>query len=327
MKHIDRIRACIAGNDVDRPPVALWRHFPVDDMKAETMADAHLAFQAQFDFDLVKVTPPSGYFLYDWGLKDTWQGNAEGTRTYTNRVIDSPDDWEKLPDLDPRQGYLGGYLEALRIIRRELGPDTPIVMTFFNPLSNAKKLVGDEKIFEHMSSDPEKLHIGLEKISKASKAYIKAVTDIGVDGIFYAVQHASYDLVSLDEYKQFCRDYDLDVLGAASGLWLNMLHLHGNNVMFDEAADYPVSVINWHDLETEPNLAKGKELFAGAVCGGIRQWDTLALGTAEQVRAEAKQAIEQTNRQRFILGTGCVAHVIAPHGNIMAARMAVEDSV
>jgi uroporphyrinogen decarboxylase len=135
MKHIDRMKACIAGDDVDRLPVALWRHFPVDDMKAETMAQAHLSFQAQYDFDLVKVTPPSGYFLYDWGLKDRWQGNMEGTRTYTNRVIDSPDDWEKLPDLDPSHGYLGEYLEALRIIRRELGPDTPMVMTFFNILA------------------------------------------------------------------------------------------------------------------------------------------------------------------------------------------------
>ena len=109
MNHTKRLRACIEGKEVDRPPVALWRHFPVDDMKAETLADAQLAFQAQYDFDLMKVTPPSGYFLYDWGLKDEWLGNVEGTRKYSERVINSPEDWEGLNELDPQDGYLGEY--------------------------------------------------------------------------------------------------------------------------------------------------------------------------------------------------------------------------
>ena len=325
MKHNERLRACIEGREVDRPPMALWRHFPVDDMKAETMAQAHLAFQSLYDFDLVKVTPPSGYFLYDWGLQDVWQGNMEGTRTYTIRIIHSPDDWEKLPDIDLNSGYLGEYLESLRIIRKELSADTPMVMTIFNPLSNAKKLVGDEIIFEHMRSYPEKLQIGLEKITQLAKAYIQAVKEIGVDGIFFAVQHASYDLVTMEEYLKFCRYYDLDVLDSAADLWLNILHLHGQNVMFEQVADYPVSVINWHDLETEPNLSMGKEIFSGAVCGGLKQWDTMTLGTAGQIREEAFRAIELTGGNRFILGTGCVVHVVAPHGNIMAARNSVED--
>ncbi|MBT4002772.1 MAG: uroporphyrinogen decarboxylase, partial [Chloroflexi bacterium] len=65
MKHRERLEACLAGDQPDRTPVALWRHFPVDDMRGETMAAAHLNFQKTYDFDLVKVTPSSGYFLYD----------------------------------------------------------------------------------------------------------------------------------------------------------------------------------------------------------------------------------------------------------------------
>jgi uroporphyrinogen decarboxylase len=49
------------------------------------------------------------------------------------------------------------------------------------------------------------------------------------------------------------------------------------------------------------------------------------LGTSEMVREEAKRAIEITNGERFILGTGCVAQVITPHGNIQAACQAVKD--
>jgi uroporphyrinogen decarboxylase len=61
-----------------------------------------------------------------------------------------------------------------------------------------------------------------------------------------------------------------------------------------------------------------------AVCGGLRQWDTMLRGTPATVEAEAKAAIAATGGRRFILGTGCVTPVTAPTCNILAARKAVE---
>jgi len=52
--------------------------------------------------------------------------------------------------------------------------------------------------------------------------------------------------------------------------------------------------------------------------------ETLALGTPEQISAEAADALAQTGGARFLLGTGCVADVISPYGNLLAARMSVE---
>jgi uroporphyrinogen decarboxylase len=60
--------------------VALWRHFPKDDQSAEGLARAVVSFQAQYDFDLVKVTPTSGYAAEDWGFRAEYHGNREGTR-------------------------------------------------------------------------------------------------------------------------------------------------------------------------------------------------------------------------------------------------------
>jgi uroporphyrinogen decarboxylase len=101
-----------------------------------------------------------------------------------------------------------------------------------------------------------------------------------------------------------------------------MLHLHGKDVMFDLAVDYPVNIINWHDRETYPSLSLGMRRIAGAVCGGVSQ-DTLVFGTPDQVRSEALEAIQATGGQRVILGTGCVTPVTAPFGNILALRQAV----
>jgi uroporphyrinogen decarboxylase len=114
------------------------------------------------------------------------------------------------------------------------------------------------------------------------------------------------------------------VLEVAQDLWLNMLHLHGSDVMFSQLADYPVTVINWHDRETPPSLAEGQDIFKRAVCGGLQRWQTMVLGTPEQVVEEARDAIAATGGRRFILGTGCVLPTVAPRANILAARRSVE---
>jgi uroporphyrinogen decarboxylase len=62
------------------------------------------------------------------------------------------------------------------------------------------------------------------------------------------------------------------------------------------------------------------------VCGGLRQWETMARGDPKAVVSEAQDAIEQTGGLRFILGTGCVTPAVAPTGNIHAARAVVEGT-
>ncbi len=321
--HRERIEACIAGEVLDRPPVALWRHFPVDDQHPITLASAVLTFQRTYDFDFVKVTPSSSYCLVDWGARDEWRGNPEGTRDYTYRVIQNPDDWAVLPLLDPERGALGAELETLKLLMQELEPETPILQTIFSPLSQAKNLVGGSELLIHMRRFPDALHSGLERITETTRRYIEAVRRTGVTGIFYAVQHAQYGLLAAEEFATFGRHYDLQVLEIAREMGLRLLHLHGLDVMFDAVSDYPVNMLNWHDRETDPSLSLGSKRFPGAVCGGIKT-HTLVYGAPDQVRQEALEAIQSTEGSHFILGTGCVTPVIAPYGNLMAVRQSVE---
>ncbi len=57
ISHRKRLEICLAGEKPDRPPVALWRHFPVDDQTPEGLAAAIVRFQREYDFDLVKGNP------------------------------------------------------------------------------------------------------------------------------------------------------------------------------------------------------------------------------------------------------------------------------
>ncbi len=169
--HRERIQACIKGEILDQTPVALWRHFPVDDQSPETLAAAQIAFQHAYDFDLVKVTPASSFCLRDWGAEDEWRGNPEGTRQYTKHVISQPQDWERLQALDPTAPHLAGQLACLRQIRAGLGPNTPMLQTIFNPLSQAKNLAGQNTLLVHLRKHPDAVMKGLQTIAVTTRRF------------------------------------------------------------------------------------------------------------------------------------------------------------
>jgi uroporphyrinogen decarboxylase len=322
----ERLEATIAGKPVDRPAVALWRHFPVDDQNPVELAASVLAFQREFDFDFVKVTPASSYCVCGWGTQDRWEGNPEGTREYRHQPIREAKDWLALEPLRPTEGALGEQLHCLELISTALGDDVPFIETIFSPLAQAKNLAGRQAILAQMRQDPESVLRGLDVITDTTVAFVQEAGKRGISGIFYAVQHASYELLSEQEYRHFGVPFDRRVLEAVDGLWLNVLHLHGSRVMFDLLVDYPVQVVNWHDRETAPSLAEGQLRFPGAVLGGLRQWETMVKGTPTEVRREAADSLVQTGGRRFVLGTGCVTPVTAPWANLRAAREAVGRS-
>ncbi len=328
---VERLRACLKVDPaLDRPPVALWRHFPVDDQSPETLAAATLDFQRRYAFDLVKVTPASSFCLKDWGVEDVWEGHTEGTRRYTKHVIEKPQDWERLPVLDPLKAlHLSEQLACLRLIRKDLGPEVPMLQTVFSPLAQAKHLVSGETLLTHLRLYPVAVMKGLRTIAETTRRFIEACLSAGVDGIFYAIQHAQAGILTFDEYKTFGLPNDLEALQPAKGLWCNLLHLHGLDVYFELVSDFSqlFSIVNWHDRETLPSLREAQTSgISQAVCGGISQ-HTIVFGDASQVRAEALDAIVQTKGRRFILGTGCVVPVIAPHGNIQIAVKTASESL
>lgn len=319
-----RLETAIAGEAVDRLPVALWRHWPGDDQNAEDLAAAHVKWQADYDWDLVKVSPASSFCLVDWGVEDRWEGHPEGTRRYTRYVVDHPEDWVRLPVLDPRSGMLSTQIETLRLLGQTFGEEVPFIATIFSPLAQAKNLAGPQAAVTQMRRYPDAFRQGLERITESTLRYIEAARRTGISGIFYAIQHARYGLLSPAEYALFGQPYDEHILAAASDLWLNVIHLHGDDpVFFDTIADYDIWVINWHDRDCGTNLKEGLAQVAGAALGGVSR-NTVHLGAPADVAAEAQHAVAQTGGRRLILGTGCVVMTNSPLANLRALRQFVE---
>ena len=171
-----------------------------------------------------------------------------------------------------------------------------MVQTIFSPLAQAKNLAGQERLLQHLHTHPGHVLQGLETITRTVTAFLAAAMDSGPAGIFYAIQHASYSLFDAAAYEQFGLAFDRRILEAAQDLWLNVLHLHGRALIFDVVDRLPFQIVNWHACETGPSLLEARGRIAGAVCGGLDQNSSLALGTPEDVLRQARVAIEIDGR-------------------------------
>ena len=139
-----------------------------------------------------------------------------------------------------------------------------------------------------------------------------------------------------DEFGEFGERYDLQVLEAirAAKPDFILLHIHGLDIYFDRLARWDVDILNWHDRRTAPSLKEARTILRAersgaeskrspALLGGINEWDTLAKGTRDQVVAEAREAVAQTNGRGFILGAGCVIPIDTPEENVRAVIEAI----
>ncbi len=321
----ERVVAALKGEGVDRPPVALWRHFPEQDQTAWGLARAVADWQKKWDWDFVKVTPTSGYYFEDWGGTFEYrpQGNMHGTRTVLSRPVKSRPALQSLRPVDVTQGVYGRELQALRELRGLLEDDVPVLQTVFSPFNVASSLMG-KYLATAMTQYPDDLRRAMDVITAVTTDFALASLEAGADSIFFATQMAQPNLVTRDQFQTWGVPYDQQVLDALRGHTdFLLLHIHGDEIYFDLPVQaYPVDAVNWHTRVAGPSLKDALGKFDGALVGGITE-EALVSGLPEDVHAQAADAIEQTGGRRIILGAGCVTPITTPEENIQAVREAV----
>jgi uroporphyrinogen decarboxylase len=313
----DIIEKLKKGEKMDQVPVSLWKHFPIDDLRAEPLCKRHIELQRRYDLDLVKFSLSGGYMNVAFGAEIEYTNSTEGAATVTKYAVNDVQDWERLKEPSIQKGILAEMLNGMKLYSKAAKDIVPFIFTVFSPLTVAWKISG-KRFLKDLRTEPEKLHCALEVVSKTTMEFCNAALDAGANGIFFSTQMASYDLLSLQEFKEFGSKYDIPILRSLEKKsYFNVLHIHGSNLMFDQlVSDYPAAAVNWHDRHTPPSLRQAFGKTGKVLVGGLNQTDTLTLGTPETVRKEVLDAISQTGGKRLILGPGCVVPLNAVEGNL-----------
>lgn len=288
----ERVRAVVKGESVDRVPLCFWHHFKPEGSGERLAALTYEFFREQFDLDIVKIMPDLPYPRPADPLID-----AEQMRF--------------LPRLDLDTPAFEQQLICIRTLRAKIGPDYPLLLTLFSPLTYAFQFMGKVQAVAAARKDPAPFTEGLGTIAANLRKLMEAAIEAGASGIFFSCMGATNADFTPEEYEQFGRPYDLHALEGAQQGWLNTVHIHADpdqindQIYFEQFANYPVTVISWSDRLTGPNLAEAQTLTEKCLMGGLAERGPLTHGGEAEIENEMMAAVAQTKGHCLILANGC----------------------
>ncbi len=329
MTKAERLRAVIAGQPVDRPPIGFWHHFPGRDRTVGGFVHATLEFQGRYDLDLVKLMATGMFCVIDYGATIMPRDDVMGTTQLQTSPIASVADWARIPAAKPDRGELAAQVEAVRRLRTALGPDVPMIQTVFSPLTIAHKLAGS-LFFDHIQVAEESMRPALERFAVDDVAFARACLAAGANGIFFATQHAAASVpLPPGVFERLGVRYDLQVLEAVAEderAWCTMLHLHGFQPFFELADRYPIHAVNWHDRETMPSIQDALGQTKRTLIAGIDRRGAVLRSNVDEAVAQVHDAIRQADGRRLVVAPGCVLPTTVNPETLQAVRQAVENT-
>ncbi len=324
-----RVRAALALERLDRPPVAWWGHTFREEWSPHELAEVTIRRQRSFRWDLVKLQPRACCFAEAFGSEYRPSGDQGVGPILLRPAVESLEDWGRLHPADAGIPTLGDQVEALRMVVDELGPAVPVIQTVFSPLTVAGYLVGEDKTraVTELRAHPEVVAPALARIAATLADFVMGSLEAGAAGIFYAISgYASADLLTLEEYEQLALPHDRTVLGAVPAqAWFTVLHLCGPRIHFELASELDARAVSWAIHKPgNPSLAEGRARSDRAVMGGVDHVGTLPNGTPEDVVTEVRAA-RGSIADGLILAPGCSVPVGAPEANLRAISAVAGD--
>lgn len=335
MTREERIRAALAGEEVDRVPCGVWMHLSEVDQDPKSLAEEMAANNEEFDFDFIKMMPFGAYTTQDWGAKIKIYCDKYKEPVILEPGIKELSDYAEIEPLAATHGTWGKSLAVAKHLSKCIAKDTPFIQTIFSPATTLKKLTSN-RLIQDMVEHPEEVHKALRAITDTTINFVEANIKAGVSGFFFATQTATYDFMTDLLYAEFCKPYDLEVINSYKDkTWFNVIHIHGSNIMYDTVSKYPCNCINWHDRDTKPDMKTARETVGKTFLGGIQEVPTIINGvlsyesilersTPQEIIEHVHQAMDMVGGKGLIIGPGCVCDPRASKENLHAVRKAVE---
>jgi len=243
--------------------------------------------------------------------------------------VHAPADWERIGPRAPSAGALGEQVDAVRLLRRLLPPDVPLIETVFTPLAVLGEMVETPEVLRaHLDARPDLVRGALEAVTATYEPFVRELLRAGADGIYLAtVDWASADLLTPELHRAWSRPYDLRLLAAAADAPFNVLHVCKRRNLLFEVADYPVAAFSWAATDpTNPGLRAAQVRLGRAVMGGISQDEALQSAGPAAALAEYSAALDQTGGRQWLVAPGCSIPPTTPAGNLRAVRDAVAST-
>jgi [methyl-Co(III) methanol-specific corrinoid protein]:coenzyme M methyltransferase len=287
-------------------------YWPEAHEKAEHMAKLAMAAYSVLGFDAVRVP-----------FCQTFEAEALGCTVKpggTENIpgIDHPppyklDDRPVMPDDFLQRGRIPQLIEAVRMLKREVGDKVAIVAGIIGPFTIAGALLDAVPILKASFKEPDKLHPFLEVAEEAGTTLGKALIEAGADLICVEDMQASPDLIAPRTYRDLELDYQKRQVAALDVPVI--LHICGNvDKIVEFMAETGVEALSL-EPKSDIDIARRKGGQTTILIGGVDVATTLFMKTPDVVREAAR---EQIDLGLDILAPGCAIAPGTPTENLLA---------
>ena len=321
----ERLAAAIAGEDVDRPPISLWRHNFLREWSAADLAGETLSLYERFDWDLIKLNCRWSYLPEAWGNRYAPPTEQKFQRVL-HAVVKEPADLNRIEPADAKHPALLEQLEAIDAVVKAVGHEVDLIHTVFSPLAVAGLLTGgaQQPLLAYAEVNPHGLERALEAIRETILAHTLDALDRGATGVFFApLPWTSLDLVPAEVYARFGIPHDLWVLERIQDAPIRALHMCGNHVAAERFYDYPINLFSWDDRgEGNPTMAALAKATGRAVMAGVPHRRIHKI-EAEAMESAMREAVEDLDHG-YVFAGGCATGAVVADERMRCPRDVVE---
>jgi MtaA/CmuA family methyltransferase len=326
-----RFLAAFFGGPVDRIPVAN----PVSSVTCELMEATGAAFpDVHLDAEGMATLAAGGHTVLghdavmpvfsvvqesaglgceiDWGSFDTMPTvQTHPLSGVANPMI--PGDFMAHPACQT-------VLEAIRILRSQLGERVAIIGKVFGPWTLSYNTVGLQEFLIDTITNPDLVHRRLAVLKEATVEFGIAQLRAGADVLCIA-DHTTGSLVRAEMYRDYLLELHKEINARIAGP--TVLHCCGPTL--DRMDYFAQAGFDSYHFESANDAIRAREVVGSrmTLIGNVNNPDTLLQGTPADVKRECRYAIEAGVD---ILGPECAVPLRTPMANMLAITEAAKEA-
>jgi uroporphyrinogen decarboxylase len=325
---LERVRSALSGGIADRVPVvpmivsgtARWAGVPVSRYAADpvVMADCLMSAQHRAGYDGIHVS--LNVSVEAEALGALIEQPLDELPHVVAPLLAEPADLIRLKIPDPRtDGRLPVFVEATRIVARDVGDSVLIVPNIRGPMSMASQLRGVEQLLMDLIDAPDFVADLLAFCAEVGVVFGAALSQAGGHAIMLGDALCSPASISPTMYRRVAQSVHAEMVRRLheDGAGTVIMHVCGDTRPI--IADLAATGADMLDLDTAVPLDEARAL-AGPHVGlrGNVSPSFLYGATAPDVLEVARRTIAAGGSPRFVLGTGCEVPIGTPIENVIA---------
>lgn len=292
----EQVLAVLNGEKTEQIPCGFWLHFPEGFENGQPAIDMHLKFFEESGTSICKI------------MNENTMPNLPHINTAA--------DLDKMEPVSHDDPIIVNQVALVKEICSRMNGSAVMVATIHGIVASASHTLfgvnnyGEEreKIGKMLRENPE----GMKKLFGIIADYLAYLSAecvrAGCDGIYYAALGGEEFMFTDEEYEEFVKPYDLQVLNAVKEAKCNILHICKDHLHLERYKGYEAAIYNWGVYSDNPGLVEGRKIFGDdkVYMGGLDDRSgVLVDGTDEEITEAVHKIMDEFGTDNWILGADC----------------------